>query len=185
MKREVFSIRESSFASAEWRHRDQHRARRSCRPGCSDEGSAAQAASLRTRCHRPVGTSSGRASPTYPIRERSLRLTSPAATCSVRHEIAEVVMDDLQSFFRGNGVENRVTTAMLDSNDVDMKISFSTLACPDWTLAADHRHRVTSAGYDGIELRFIENEDSLWKLPAFSRNGNWSTPSGICPMKDW
>ncbi len=48
-----------------------------------------------------------------------------------------------------------------------MNISFSTLACPDWSmpqiiqLAAD-------AGYDGIELRFVEGEDSLWKLAAFS-----------------
>ena len=48
-----------------------------------------------------------------------------------------------------------------------MKISFSTLACPDWSmpqiiqLAAD-------AAYDGIELRFVEGEDSLWKLAAFS-----------------
>lgn len=25
----------------------------------------------------------------------------------------------------------------------------------------------SSAGYDGIELRFVENEDLLWKLPAF------------------
>ncbi len=25
-----------------------------------------------------------------------------------------------------------------------------------------------SSGYDGIELRFVENEDSFWKLPAFS-----------------
>src|SRR5947207_608875 len=24
-----------------------------------------------------------------------------------------------------------------------------------------------SLGYDGIELRFVEREDSLWKLPAF------------------
>jgi len=48
-----------------------------------------------------------------------------------------------------------------------MKISFSTLACPDWSmpqiiqLAAD-------GGYDGIELRFVDGEDSLWKLAAFS-----------------
>jgi sugar phosphate isomerase/epimerase len=48
-----------------------------------------------------------------------------------------------------------------------MKISFSTLACPDWgmpqiiQLAAD-------ASYDGIELRFVEGGDSLWKLAAFS-----------------
>jgi phosphoglycerate dehydrogenase-like enzyme len=32
----------------------------------------------------------------------------------VREGIARVVIDDLESFFRGKGVENRVTTAMLD-----------------------------------------------------------------------
>jgi len=51
-----------------------------------------------------------------------------------------------------------------------MKISFSTLACPNWTLP-----RVIeiakAAAYDGIELRFLENEDSLWKLPAFQGAG--------------
>jgi sugar phosphate isomerase/epimerase len=51
-----------------------------------------------------------------------------------------------------------------------MKSSFSTLACPSATmpqvvgLASD-------AGYDGIELRFVENEDSLWKVAAFSGEG--------------
>ena len=49
-----------------------------------------------------------------------------------------------------------------------MKISFSTLACPDWTLA-QAAAIASSSGYDGIELRFGENEDSLWKLPAFRR----------------
>jgi sugar phosphate isomerase/epimerase len=51
-----------------------------------------------------------------------------------------------------------------------MKISFSTLGCPDWTLpqAVDLAVR---AGYQGIELRFIEGEDSLWKLPTFSGSG--------------
>lgn len=29
----------------------------------------------------------------------------------------------------------------------------------------------SDSGYDGIELRFVENEDSLWKLPAFSGSG--------------
>jgi sugar phosphate isomerase/epimerase len=47
-----------------------------------------------------------------------------------------------------------------------MKISFSTLACPDWTLPQIVAIAST-AGYDGIELRFVENEDSLWKLPVF------------------
>jgi sugar phosphate isomerase/epimerase len=47
-----------------------------------------------------------------------------------------------------------------------VKLSFSTLACPDWTMP-QITAIASSAGYDGIELRFVENEDSLWKLPAF------------------
>jgi sugar phosphate isomerase/epimerase len=47
-----------------------------------------------------------------------------------------------------------------------MKLSFSTLACPDWTMPQIIAI-ASSAGYDGIELRFVEGEDSLWKLPAF------------------
>jgi sugar phosphate isomerase/epimerase len=47
-----------------------------------------------------------------------------------------------------------------------MKISFSTLACPDWTLPRAIE-LATRSGYDGVELRFLEEEDSLWKLPAF------------------
>jgi sugar phosphate isomerase/epimerase len=48
-----------------------------------------------------------------------------------------------------------------------MKMSFSTLACPDWTMPQIMKITV-DAGYDGIELRFVEGEDSLWKLAAFS-----------------
>jgi sugar phosphate isomerase/epimerase len=48
-----------------------------------------------------------------------------------------------------------------------MKISFSTLACPDWSMAQIIK-LAADAGYDGIELRFVEGEDSLWKLAAFS-----------------
>jgi len=47
-----------------------------------------------------------------------------------------------------------------------MKLSFSTLACPDWTMP-DIISIASAAGYDGIELRFVEGEDSLWKLPVF------------------
>ena len=47
-----------------------------------------------------------------------------------------------------------------------MKLSFSTLACPEWTLPCIVA-MASSAGYDGIELRFVEGEDSLWKLPFF------------------
>jgi sugar phosphate isomerase/epimerase len=46
-----------------------------------------------------------------------------------------------------------------------MKLSFSTLACPDWTMPQIIAI-AASAGYDAIELRFVEGEDSLWKLPA-------------------
>jgi len=51
-----------------------------------------------------------------------------------------------------------------------MNISFSTLACPNWTLA-QVIEIAQASGYDGIELRFLENEDSLWKLPAFQGAG--------------
>ena len=47
-----------------------------------------------------------------------------------------------------------------------MKVSFSTLACPEWTMPQIIAI-ASSAGFDGIELRFVENEDSFWKLPAF------------------
>ena len=47
-----------------------------------------------------------------------------------------------------------------------MRICFSTLACPTWTLSQVVEIAVSS-GYEGIELRFLEGEDSLWKLPAF------------------
>ena len=48
-----------------------------------------------------------------------------------------------------------------------MRRSFSTLACPDWTLPQIIAIAVRE-GYDGIELRFVQGEDSLWKLPVFS-----------------
>jgi glucosamine-6-phosphate deaminase len=45
-----------------------------------------------------------------------------------------------------------------------MRLSFSTLACPDWSLVqaidAAGRH-----GYDGLELRFLEGDDALWARP--------------------
>ena len=51
-----------------------------------------------------------------------------------------------------------------------MKIGFSTLACPSWSLAAaiEHAHAL---GFDGIELRFIDNSDRLWELPELRGSG--------------
>ena len=50
---------------------------------------------------------------------------------------------------------------------MSMRVSFSTLACPDWTMPQIIAIAV-GEGYDGIELRFVQGEDSLWKLPVFS-----------------
>jgi sugar phosphate isomerase/epimerase len=50
---------------------------------------------------------------------------------------------------------------------MSMRASFSTLACPDWTMLQIIAIAV-GEGYDGIELRFVQGEDSLWKLPVFS-----------------
>jgi phosphoglycerate dehydrogenase-like enzyme len=52
----------------------------------------------------------------HPLRSLPGAILTPHIAGSnrrVRHEMAQVVMDDLESFFQGNGVENRVTTAML------------------------------------------------------------------------
>jgi sugar phosphate isomerase/epimerase len=51
-----------------------------------------------------------------------------------------------------------------------MKLSFSTLACPSWKLA-DVIDAAVSLEFDGIELRFIENDDRLWTRPEFSGGG--------------
>lgn len=59
-----------------------------------------------------------------------------------------------------------------------MKLSFSTLACPDWTLS-EIIAIASAAGYDGIELRFVENEASLWKLPTFSGKQLASTKQAL------
>ncbi len=53
----------------------------------------------------------------HSLRTLSGAIVTPHIAASnrrVRHDIAEVVMDDLENFFDGHGVENRVTTAMLD-----------------------------------------------------------------------
>ena len=62
-----------------------------------------------------------------------------------------------------------------------MKLSFSTLACPDWTLPRIIEAAV-SYGYEGIELRFVEGEDSLWKLPVFSGTALASTSRGLADV---
>jgi sugar phosphate isomerase/epimerase len=59
-----------------------------------------------------------------------------------------------------------------------LKISFSTLGCPDWTIAQALDIGVRS-GYNGVELRFLEGEASLWKLPSFQGTGLTETRKRI------
>jgi len=47
-----------------------------------------------------------------------------------------------------------------------MKTSFSTLACPDWSLT-EVLQAAVRYGYDGVELRVISRELDLWNLPEF------------------
>ena len=51
-----------------------------------------------------------------------------------------------------------------------MKLSFSTLGCPAWSLprVIDTAGRL---GYDGIELRFLEGDDALWARPELVGGG--------------
>ena len=51
-----------------------------------------------------------------------------------------------------------------------MKLSFSTLACPSWSVAeiVDAADRF---GYDGVELRFVAGDDALWAHPDLSGAG--------------
>src|SRR5437870_39645 len=55
-----------------------------------------------------------------------------------------------------------------------MKISFSTLGCPDWPLihALDEAKRL---GFDGVELRFVSGTDALWEIPELSASKLAST----------
>jgi glucosamine-6-phosphate deaminase len=51
-----------------------------------------------------------------------------------------------------------------------IRLAFSTLGCPDWSLAriVDTAGRT---GYDGVELRFVEGDDALWERPELRGGG--------------
>ena len=59
-----------------------------------------------------------------------------------------------------------------------MKTSFSTLACPSWSLPQILR-AAAEYGYDGVELRSVCNELDLWKLPDFQPGALASTRKRI------
>jgi len=48
-----------------------------------------------------------------------------------------------------------------------MKVSCTTLACPDWSLETV-LERFKEYGYDGVDFRGLGDEMQLWKLEAFS-----------------
>lgn len=51
-----------------------------------------------------------------------------------------------------------------------IRLCFSTLGCPAWSVArvVDEAGRL---GYDGFELRFLENDDALWARPELTGTG--------------
>jgi glucosamine-6-phosphate deaminase len=51
-----------------------------------------------------------------------------------------------------------------------VRVSFSTLACPSWTLS-EVISTAARLGYDGIELRFLEDSDALWERPDLEGRG--------------
>ena len=59
-----------------------------------------------------------------------------------------------------------------------MKVSFSTLACPDWSLAEILR-AATAYGYDGVELRVVSRQLDLWNLAEFKPHSLAATRSVI------
>lgn len=59
-----------------------------------------------------------------------------------------------------------------------MKTSFSTLACPHWSLPEVLRAAV-NFGYNGVELRVLSNELDLWKLPEFQPSARGDTRNQI------
>ena len=46
-----------------------------------------------------------------------------------------------------------------------MKIGFSTIGCPEWTLPKI-LDQAKAYGFNGVELRWIENSDALWDVPG-------------------
>jgi sugar phosphate isomerase/epimerase len=50
-----------------------------------------------------------------------------------------------------------------------MKLAFTTLGCPDWTLR-DVIENASRMGFDGVELRGIKDEIDISRLPEFTEN---------------
>ena len=51
-----------------------------------------------------------------------------------------------------------------------MKISASTLGCPDWSLETILAN-YPAYGYDAVDFRGLAGELNVWKLPEFSADG--------------
>src|SRR5262245_52653396 len=56
---------------------------------------------------------------------------------------------------------------------MSLRISFSTLACPDWTWRDVLRYG-PEYGYDGVELRLLSRETNLLALPDLAPS-QWTT----------
>ena len=48
-----------------------------------------------------------------------------------------------------------------------IRTCFSTIGCPDWSFS-EMIHHGTSSGFDGVEIRLVEQETDLLSVPAFA-----------------
>ena len=73
----------------------------------------------------------------HPLRRMRGAILTPhvgAAAVEVRRAMADIVLDALERFFRGERVKTRVTPAHAGADDM-IRLAFSTLGCPSWPLA--------------------------------------------------
>ena len=126
----------------------------------------------RLRCALDVSDPLEPLPPRHPLRRMRGAILTPhvgAAMVEVRREMADIVLDTVARFFAGRPRAQPRHDGHARSDDL-MRLSFSTLGCPSWSLA-----RVLDAagrlGYDGVELRFLEGDDALWARPELSGSG--------------
>ena len=117
------------------------RERRPRRRSWTSRRSPREVRSGRLRCALDV-TDPEPLPPRHPLRRCRGAVLTPhvgAARREVRAAIADIVLDDLERFFRGRPAAQPGDRGHAGADD--MKLSFSTLGCPSWSLARDPRRR--------------------------------------------
>ena len=60
-----------------------------------------------------------------------------------------------------------MTRLRMWENAMPLKISFTTLCCPDWTVP-EIVSKAVKYGYDAVDFRCVTREMAIWNLPEFS-----------------